>query len=170
MRLRLVGLAVACGILTTEGLAQQAGVTAEVTKAVSCFQESLNRHDMPAFGQCFAPRAEFVNVVGTWWKGREAIEKNHAFLYGTIPQSDTSGVTTALQNYAIFKTTVLTFTSVDVQSINERVAVAHAPWRVVGDARTKEPRNGLMTLVVVNEGGRWLIAAVHNGEVARAVK
>jgi hypothetical protein len=170
MRRWFFGLSLALGTLATDGLAQGPSVTAAITKAVSCFEVSLNRHDMPAFGQCFAPGAEFVNVIGTWWKGRDAIERNHAFLYGTIAQSDTAGITTPLRNYGIVKTTVLTFTSVDVRLINEQVAVAHGAWRVVGDARTNEPRNGLMTLVLMNQGGRWLIEAVHNGEVARSVQ
>ena len=39
-----------------------------------------------------------------------------------------------------------------------------------GDARTPEPRTGMMTLVVNNESGRWYIAAVQNTEIARTVK
>ena len=165
-----LGVALVVGLVVTDGLAQGSQATSAITKAVSCVETSLNRHDMQAFGQCFSPDAEFVNVVGTWWKGRSAIEKNHAFLYGTIDKSDTNGITTALKNYAIFKASVLTFTSIDVRPISDNLAVAHARWRVTGDARTNEPRNGLMTLVLTNQGGRWLVEAVHNGEIARSVQ
>ena len=156
-------------VVANPATAQQS-VTAAVTQAVSCIADSSNKHDMRAFGQCFSPTADFVNVIGIWWKGQKAIEKNHAFLYGTIAESDTEGVTTPLRNYALFKTTVLTFTSIDVRPIGPNVAIARATWRVVGDPRSNEARNGLMTLVVVNQNGRWLVEAVHNGEIARTVR
>ena len=44
---------------------------------------------MTSFGQCFAVDADFVNVTAQWWKGRHALQKNHAYLHGTIDVSDT---------------------------------------------------------------------------------
>jgi len=40
---------------------------------------------MDAFGRLFTPDADFVNVAGSWWKGRVAIQHNHAYSHGTIP-------------------------------------------------------------------------------------
>jgi hypothetical protein len=33
-----------------------------------------NSHDMKAFAQLFSDDAQFVNVVGMWWKNRSEIE------------------------------------------------------------------------------------------------
>jgi len=54
-------------------------------------------------GSSFAPDADFVNVTATWWRGRQAIEKNHAFTHGVIPATDTKGVTPPFTAYGIFK-------------------------------------------------------------------
>lgn len=51
-------------------------VTSEVTHVVNAFADAWNRHDMEAFAQLFAADAEFVNVVGLWWKGRALLRGN----------------------------------------------------------------------------------------------
>src|SRR5260370_21169003 len=48
--------------------------TYAVRSVVAGFAEALNRHDMDAFGRLFTPDADFVNVAGSWWKGRVAIQ------------------------------------------------------------------------------------------------
>ena len=48
--------------------------------------------DMSAFGQLFAPNADFVNVTGSWWKGRASIQQHHAYSHGTIPKADAAVV------------------------------------------------------------------------------
>lgn len=53
----------------------------EVTQVVRAFADCWNRHDMHAFGELFDPNAEFVNVVGLWWKGRDEITKAHALTH-----------------------------------------------------------------------------------------
>ena len=51
-----------------------------VRKVVNGFQETWNRHDMNALGALFTQDADFVNIFGTHWKGRESIQLNtHSF-------------------------------------------------------------------------------------------
>ena len=69
----------------------------DVRKTVEGFTQSWNAHDMEAFGKLFAADADFVNVAGDWWKGREAIQAQHAYSHGTIP-ADTKGFE-ALRRY-----------------------------------------------------------------------
>jgi len=55
--------------------------TSKVTRVVNAFADAWNQHDMEAFAQLFAADAEFVNVVGLWWKGRggdQAITRGHS--------------------------------------------------------------------------------------------
>jgi ketosteroid isomerase-like protein len=152
------------------GLSQDAPAEQAVLRATSCFTDAWNRHDMRAFGLCFAPDADFVNVTAQWWKGRPALEKNHAYLHGTIEASDASGVTVQLRGHGIFSGTSLTFTSTDVRFVRPDLAVVHTTWRMTDDARTPEPRTGVMTLVVLSNASGWQITAVHNTEIARTVR
>jgi hypothetical protein len=125
---------------------------------------------MTAFGQCFAVDADFVNVTAQWWKGRHALQKNHAFLHGTIDASDTTDVTVPPRSHGMFKTSTLTFSATAMRVARPDLAVARASWRMTGDARTPEARSGVMMLVVANDGGGWQIVAVQNTEIARSVR
>ena len=116
------------------------------------------------------PDADFGNVTAQWWKGRAELEKNHAYLHGTIDVTDTTGVTVPARAYGIFKVTTLSFTSREVRFVRPDLAIVHASWRMTDDARTPEPRTGLMTLVLTTQSGSWQIVAVHNIEIARTVR
>jgi uncharacterized protein (TIGR02246 family) len=137
-------------------------------KAVNDFAETWNRHDMAAFGILFMMDADFVNVGGRWWKGRDDIQRNHAFMHATIAQ-DASGVDVPARAYGLFKTSTYRFDRIDVRFLGNDLAVAHGAWTMTGDARTSEPRHGMMTFVLKLDGGRWLIAAAQNTEIARRV-
>ena len=137
-------------------------------KAVDDFAETWNRHDMTALGNLFMANADFVNVGGRWWKGREVIQRNHAFTHATIPQ-DASGVDVPARAYGLFKASIYRFDRIDVRLLRSDVAVAHGAWTMTGDARTSEPRQGMMTFVLKLDGDRWLIAAAQNTEIARRV-
>lgn len=140
-----------------------------VRKIVAGFPESWNRHDMEAFGKLFAADADFVNVAGNWWKGREEIQAQHAFSHGTIP-ADTKGFEAARAYYGIFKASTLRLTQIDVRFLRSDVAVAHASCELLGDARTPNPRHCVLTFVLTRQDGNWFIAAAHNTEINRTVK
>ncbi len=122
---------------------------------------------MRAFGQLFAADAHFVNVTGTWWKRRDAIERNHAYLHGTIAPADTATVTSPARNHGIFGTTTMTFDSMDVRMLAPAVATARVPWSIRGDVRTAAVRRGVFPFVVKTARGQWHIAAARNTEVNR---
>jgi uncharacterized protein (TIGR02246 family) len=138
----------------------------QVRQAVSAFVEAWNHHDMDAFGRLFAPDADFVNVAGDWWKGRQAIQERHAYAHGTIP-IDTPG--DVPRYWGIFKTSVLRFTQMDVRFLRKDVAVAHVSMELLGDARTSNPRRSTATFVLTRQDGGWLIAAAQNTEINRTV-
>ena len=138
-----------------------------VRKAVNGISEAWNRHDMNAYGALFTPDADFVNVTGLHWKGRESIQLNTAFLHGAIP-ADSAGVTLPKSAYGIFKTSkIITTKQVDVRFLRKDVAVAHVRSDMQGDARTKETRRGLLVMILTKENGRWLIAVAQNTEINR---
>jgi len=166
---RLVTLSVFLASMTLSCLAQlpaKPGDEAQVRQVVSGFVETWNRHDMEAFGRLFAPDADFVNVAGDWWKGRDAIQERHAYAHGTIPV-DTPG--DQPRYYGIFKSTTLRFTQTDVRFLRKDVAVVHVSMELLGDSRTPNPRHTTATFVLTRQDGGWLIAAAQNTEIDRTV-
>lgn len=137
-----------------------------VRKVVNAFPDAWNRHAMQAFGALFTADADFVNVTGTHWHGRTAIQLNHAFAHGTIP-ADSPGVALPKAAYGIFKTSILQFTQVDVRFLRNDVAVAEVQTELLGDARTKNPRRTFLLVVLTEEAGHWLIAVAQNTEINR---
>jgi hypothetical protein len=53
-----------------------------VRNTVAGFATNWNRHDMDGLGKLFAPDAEFVNVAGDVWTGRQSIQTQHAYTHG----------------------------------------------------------------------------------------
>ena len=141
----------------------------DVRKTVGGFSQSWNNHDIDAFGKLFAIDADFVNVAGNWWKGRQEIQMQHAYSHGTIP-ADTPGFEEVHRYYGIFKTSTLRFTQIDVRFLRRDVAVAHASCELRGDTRTPNPRYCILTFVLTRQDGSWFIAAAHNTEINRNVK
>ena len=144
---------------------------ANVRAAVLGFPTAWNHHDMVAFGKLFAPEAEFVNVRGRLWTGREAIQINHAWSHGTIP-ANTKGFESADEqaHYGIFKNSTMRFPQIEVRLLRDDIAVAHVNWELFGDARTKDPRRGVLVFVLSRQGNNWLIDVAQNTEIARKVK
>ena len=99
-------------------------------------------------------------------KGRESIQLNTAFLHGAIP-ADSAGVSLPKSAYGIYKTSNATHKQVDVRFLSKDVAVAHVQIELQGDARTKDPRQTLLVMILTKENGRWLIAVAQNTEIIR---
>ena len=165
----MIRLLLTSSLLAAASVAQTQHLSPKEAAArpVAGFAATWNRHDMRRFGQLFATDADFVNVTGSWWKGREAIEKNHAYLHGTIASTDTIMVTAPARNHGIFGTTVITFDSIHVRILAPAVAAARVPWTIRGDGRTAAERKGLFLFVVKKAQGQWYIAAAQHTEVNR---
>jgi uncharacterized protein (TIGR02246 family) len=88
---------------------------AAVTQVVQAFSDCWNRHDMTAFARLFAPDAEFVNVVGLWWKGRDEIEKAHEFTHATM-----------------FRKSRLTIADLSIRFPLASIAIARSRWVLEG--------------------------------------
>src|SRR6478752_8753614 len=50
----------------------------------TAFANAWNRHDMNEFASLFTSDANFVNVVGIWWKNRSEIEAAHRATHETM--------------------------------------------------------------------------------------
>jgi uncharacterized protein (TIGR02246 family) len=116
-----------------------------IHQVFSSLVNTWNSHDMKAHCSVFAPDADFVNVNGWWWQGREEIERQHKTAHETV-----------------FKTTVAEIAPKKIRLLKPDVAVVQATWRVSGDVRSTNPRDYMMTYVLRKYAGDWLILAAQN--------
>lgn len=128
----------------------------EVTQVVHAFAECWNRHDMNAFAELFAPDAEFVNVVGLWWKGRDEIKKAHEFMHAMM-----------------FKNSRLTITDVSVRFPVAGIAIARSRWVLEGHVSPEgtplPPRTGILLSVLARSSGVWSIIDAQNTDIIEGV-
>jgi len=126
--------------------------TAAVMAVMTSLIDAWNRHDMDAFANLFTEDADFVNVVGTRWIGRDAIGKAHAATHATI-----------------FKNSQLTLKDSSLRFLKSDIAVLRAVTEVTGQVdgagRTLPPRDALLTLIMITIGKKWSIAVAQNTNI-----
>ncbi len=133
--------------------ARSKDATARVKSVVASLAESWNRHDMMAFAAAFAANADFVNVIGMHWQGRQEIEAKHTLTHRTI-----------------FRNSTLQVIDQSVRFLSPRIALAHVSTELKGAESLRErvapeTRRALMSCVLVKEADRWLITAAHNTDI-----
>ena len=124
----------------------------EPEAAIERFAAAWNGRDATALAALFDDDADFVNVVGIWWRRRRAIEKAHDY---------------ALKRF--FRDTRITIEEVSVKYLGADAATVHGRWRMEGqrapDDTVLEPRRGIMLLVLRRSGDGWAIAAAQNTDI-----
>jgi uncharacterized protein (TIGR02246 family) len=113
--------------------------------------EAWDAHDMEAFGEAFAPNADFVNIFGQWLRGRDAIVRDHA-----------------ARHAAMFRTARLAMERPTIRAVRPDVALVHWHWRMHdvrgADGNIVGDKAGLMLQVFERHAGRWWVVASHNTE------
>ncbi len=124
----------------------------EAANVIREFAACWNRHDMQAFAFLFAPNAEFVNVVGLWWKGRAEIQKAHEFAHATF-----------------FSQSRLTIENTEVRSVADDIVIARSRWTLVGhttdDAKALPARSGILVNVLARSNAGWSIIDSQNTDI-----
>jgi uncharacterized protein (TIGR02246 family) len=143
-------LVLICVIFPASGYAQTPSPAstdeAAIRQIVKQVEDAWNAHDGKAFAAPFAADADYVVVNGMFIKGKEAIEQGHIGIFTTIYKDS--------RNVATVK---------GVRFLRPDVAVAHVEWNLefkVG-GETKKAQ-GINTMVMTKEGGKWSIAAFQN--------
>ena len=131
-------------------LHDEAGVNAVVHE----FEDAWNHHDMDAFARLFAIDADFVNVIGMRWVGRDAIKEHHAASHATI-----------------FKSSTLKIGDTSLRFLKADVATARSVWTLSGitseSGQLAPTRTGILTHVLVRIDGHWLIALTQNTDITK---
>jgi len=109
---------------------------------------------MDAFAKLFSPDADFVNVIGMRWIGRDAIKQHHAASHA-----------------ALFKTSTLTIGDTTVRFLKPDVATARSLWTLSGitleSGQIAPTRTGILTHVLARIDGHWLIMLTQNTDIAK---
>ncbi|MGE5319417.1 MAG: SgcJ/EcaC family oxidoreductase [Hyphomicrobiaceae bacterium] len=127
-----------------------------VIQVVNAFADCWNKHDMSAFAELFAEDAEFVNVVGLWWKGRAEIKAAHEFTHQTI-----------------FKESRLSISGISTRFPAPDIAIARCRWTLEGHVSPEgarlPPRNGILVHTLRRHGGPWRIIDSQNTDIIEGV-
>ncbi len=117
------------------------------------FAEHWNAGDADALAGLFAEDADFVNVVGLWWRRRKDIRKAHAY---------------ALERY--FRDTEISLKRLEVKYIRPDVATVHVRWTMHGQRglndETTGDRAGMMIFVVERRETAWVAVAAQNTDIS----
>lgn len=117
------------------------------------FAHGWNVHDGKIFSEVFAEDADFTNVMGISKCGRNAIEEMHDPLFKTI-----------------WSTSTLTISKSKTRFIKPDVASVDAWWDLDGlksaDGSDRPSRNGLLSFIMTKKDNNWLIAVMHNMDLA----
>jgi uncharacterized protein (TIGR02246 family) len=124
-----------------------------VNAVVHGFEDAWNRHDMDAFAMLFATDADFVNVIGMRWVGRDAIKHHHAASHATM-----------------FKTSTLRIGDTTVRFLKADIATSRSEWALSGitsaTGQLAPTRTGILTHVLERIDGNWLIVLTQNTDIS----
>lgn len=125
---------------------------ATVAHVVNAFAETWNRHDMDAFAELFAEDAEFVNVVGIWWKGRPEIQRAHELTHQTM-----------------FRSSRLSIRDIATRFPVPGIAIARCCWTLEGhvspEGHALPARNGILVHTLQKIAGTWRIIDSQNTDI-----
>lgn len=134
---------------TQQDLNLAAAQTVEGTLNALC--DAWNVHDMDALAMLFCEDADFVNVIGMRFKGREEIATAHRELHRER-----------------FAKTQIKQLLCSVSYLGNDVAIAHVRWEMTGDpAAATGVRRGTMTHLLARRNGEWLFRATQNTDIVR---
>jgi uncharacterized protein (TIGR02246 family) len=119
------------------------GVAAEL---IGRLERAWNEADGRAFGEPFAPDADFLTIRGEHLDGREAIAAGHQAIFDSI-----------------YKGSSIDFELTGARVLSEEVILAHATAVLRAPSGPLAGEHGaVQSLVLVRRGDGWEIAGLHN--------
>ena len=118
---------------------------------IARLERGWNGADGRAFGEPFAPDADFDDIRGEHHRGREAISAGHRAIFDSIYEGSSVG-----------------YELTGAREVSSDVILAHATavLRAPSGPLAGE-HNSMLSLVLVRGGDGWEIAAFHNTLVAQ---
>ena len=108
-------------------------------------ERAWNTANGEAFGRCFTPDADFVDIRGEHHRGREAISRGHQAIFDSV-----------------YRGTTVRYEVLTARQMGETV-LAHVRADLKGAEHVLPPNDGAMASMVLVKGDEgWEIAAFHN--------
>ena len=128
-----------------------------IRDAVREWERAWNAGDMGAAARLFCDNADFVNVRGSHWHGRDQIELEHA-----------------RRHRQQLKDSIFTPLDIGIQYLGDTAALVHVRWEIRGDhdldGTPRLPRQGLFSWLMWRDpDGRWRIRSAHNTHLTTEV-
>jgi uncharacterized protein (TIGR02246 family) len=150
--LSLLLLSGAYGQTKTAAAGTQAADEKAIRTTINAWKTSWAKHNFKDLATYAAPGMDFVNPSGAWWKGREAVRKNHQTLHDDF-----------------FKNTAQTLKSLDIRCLKPDVALAHDLSHIgaytTPDGKKVGNIDVVQTWVLVKHNGKWLLESGQVSEV-----
>lgn len=144
--LMLVVVAFPAAVAARGGSAGSAADVQAIRGIETQWQNAWNHHDIAAMVGLGAPDADWVNLAGQWFEGRDAFAKSLESLHsGKVKES-------------VWRTE-----KVQVRFLSPSIAVVHVYFSTSGernpDGSARPPRRGIFTRVEEKRGVKWSIIA-----------
>jgi uncharacterized protein (TIGR02246 family) len=118
----------------------------EILNVETKWERAWNHHDVAAMVRLGVTDADYVNLAGEWFKGRDAFAKSLEALHS-----------------AKVKDSVWQTEETHIKFLTPEIAIVHVYFNSHGeknpDGTPLPPRRGVFTRVEVKRNGEWLIAA-----------
>lgn len=123
-----------------------------IKQVLTTYVEVWNQHDMTAWGTLFTDDVDYVNRGGGWWQSNTENVEGHI----------------AIHNMLVKQKQPMTYTSTvsKIAFLKSDIALVHATWEWPGftlpSGEEAKDFKGIITMVMVQQGGKWLIRALQN--------
>ncbi len=121
-----------------------------IEKVIADYTYAWNEQGCKGFAEGFAQDADFVNIFGMKFSGKEEIEARHIHILQTVLKDS---------KMEILKT--------NLREAQEGLVIATVYWRVKGFKVGEAIREGIFTQVFVQQGGKWEITASQNTLISK---
>ncbi|MCB1112530.1 MAG: SgcJ/EcaC family oxidoreductase [Chlamydiia bacterium] len=121
-----------------------------INQVVAGYVDAWNNYHGEGFSKDFTDDAEFINIFGMVFSGKESIEKRHILIHQTI-----------------LKDSIFEVLEMNIREAAPGVAVALVHWRVdgfqkPGNNNVKETIYGVFSHTFIKNQGKWEIAHTQN--------
>jgi uncharacterized protein (TIGR02246 family) len=129
------------------------GINNSIQETIKKMSAAWNKHDAKNFSMLFAEEADLTNPLGQSFRGREAIEKQHAYIFSNR-----------------FSQSRLVPQLKQVLLLNDYLASVAITWQMTGSYDLKgnpwPQRRGLINLIVRKEQDQWPILIMHSMDIS----
>ncbi len=140
-RVTTIGFVFALALIASVGFAQDnAELEAAIDAITAKYMEAWNAGDASACAAVHTQDGVFIDLFGTTFEGRAAIEES---------------LTAELETYS---GTTIEIVRTSLNKVSDNLVVSDGTWEVKGSTAEGVPTQGFYTIIATNTGGEWLIS------------